>query len=452
MILRRLFYLAIGCSACSGGVTSGPGGADAGGAGPGSVTAGTGGEGTTAEGGSSTTGPSLCGNGSREGSEACDLDDFGTASCTDFGMTGNLGCLPSCELDKTACVGCGNGLLDPGELCDGALVVSDCLDGAAPAWIDHLVNDLGIEPHAVIDGIRGAPTCTSTCELDFSTCGYCFDGVISPAESCELSGLGPEDTADYGGLSCEDFGLGPGQLGCLACGILTDGCAGTPTVPCLGGNCSLRFTASTQGVLGNRAVFPWSDAFDNGPLTVEYWVRVQGLSSGPSGWGLASGDAPGSGFRLGSFLPAPDAFEWWGQRNGLAFSAVAPGVLAGPWHHLAGVFDPTTSTARVYLDGALTDEAPTGPGYGTTPTGPIYAGRTWDSAPPCEMGIDEIRISSVVRYSANFTPEKVFTVDADTLALWHLDDDDGVLVDSGPLGLDGATGGSLGGEWSGDHP
>ncbi len=45
-----------------------------------------------------------CGNGVREGSEVCDGDDFGAASCTGFGFTGGvLVCDPSCMIDTSMC-------------------------------------------------------------------------------------------------------------------------------------------------------------------------------------------------------------------------------------------------------------------------------------------------------------------------------------------------------------
>lgn len=54
---------------------------------------------------------------------------------------------------------CGNGVLDPGEACDGVLLApgSDC------------------------GGCNGTPACTESCELDSAAC---FDGVCSAGETC----------------------------------------------------------------------------------------------------------------------------------------------------------------------------------------------------------------------------------------------------------------------------
>jgi hypothetical protein len=37
----------------------------------------------------------------RSPAEACDQDDLGDATCADFGMSGQLGCTPTCQLDPT---------------------------------------------------------------------------------------------------------------------------------------------------------------------------------------------------------------------------------------------------------------------------------------------------------------------------------------------------------------
>jgi hypothetical protein len=241
-MLARALAVAWLCAACSGTTTVASGGGGEGGSGgePLPPAGGGGAGGAMASGGGAP--PAECGNGVREvPAEACDQDDLGDATCADFGMSGQLGCTPTCQLDPTACVGCGNGFLDPGEACDGELSAGDCVEGADPDWVTHLIEDLGVEPHAIVDGVKGAPSCSSTCELDFSTCSYCFDGEITAPETCELTGFGEGDTADFGGLTCEDYGLGPGPLGCSACTVDTGACSVPPPPPCLGGNCSLRF-------------------------------------------------------------------------------------------------------------------------------------------------------------------------------------------------------------------
>lgn len=86
----------------------------------------------------------VCGDGVREGSEACDGEDLGGASCADYGFTGGtLGCDANCEHDVSNCFQggtCGNSVLEPGEECD---------DG----------------------NITAGDGCSSTCELETGVCG-----------------------------------------------------------------------------------------------------------------------------------------------------------------------------------------------------------------------------------------------------------------------------------------
>lgn len=67
--------------------------------------------------------PNVCGDGIQNPSaEDCDVLDFGGQACTDLGfLGGTLSCQASCSFDLTACVGgCGNGVREGIEECDGA--------------------------------------------------------------------------------------------------------------------------------------------------------------------------------------------------------------------------------------------------------------------------------------------------------------------------------------------
>jgi hypothetical protein len=163
------------------------------------------------------------------------------------------------------------------------------------------------------------------------------------------------------------------------------------------------------------------------------------------------------GFYLHSLQSDPDFFVFGGLSfGGVSFGARTPGVSGATWRHLAGVLDPDTGTARFYVDGVLADETPIQAANDYDFVGTVVrAGWLWADGNPdtLKVDLDEIRISSIARYTGGFTPQTVFAPDADTLGLWHLDDNDTVLWDSGPLGLHGVMGyGDHGGEWSGEHP
>jgi hypothetical protein len=68
--------------------------------------------------------PWICGNGVREGGEACDGADLGSASCKSLGFyddTNALACNSLCRFDISKCTGfCGDGIVNGPELCDAA--------------------------------------------------------------------------------------------------------------------------------------------------------------------------------------------------------------------------------------------------------------------------------------------------------------------------------------------
>ncbi len=69
------------------------------------------------------SGPRLlvwCGNGVKDGIEACDGTDLGGKTCASFGFDGGtLACTTSCGFDISACAGiCGNGVVEANEQCD----------------------------------------------------------------------------------------------------------------------------------------------------------------------------------------------------------------------------------------------------------------------------------------------------------------------------------------------
>lgn len=121
-----------------------------------------------------------CGDGKKNGAEACDGADVSNKTCAEAvgpGSTGVVACKEDCSLDVSGCSvppNCGNGTLDTnkGEECDGSL-----LGGKTCATI---LNDT----HAV-----GSPTCTSACTIDSSGCSvppYCGDGKLNqPSEECD---------------------------------------------------------------------------------------------------------------------------------------------------------------------------------------------------------------------------------------------------------------------------
>ncbi len=191
--------------------------------------------------------PASCGNDQVEAPEACDGTELNGTTCLDLGRNGGtLACLPNCaDYDESACgprIVCGNGRVEPGEICDltdlnsetcasigfgpGPLKCQeDCLDFdrsfcEAPETCGNGKTD-GVE---LCDGIDlnentcqslgynpGSLSCKPNCgAFDTSACGpkiECGNNSLESGEVC--------DGTDLGGASCVGLGLGPGTLGCL---------------------------------------------------------------------------------------------------------------------------------------------------------------------------------------------------------------------------------------------
>ena len=93
------------------------------------------------------------------------------------------------------------------------------------------------------------------------------------------------------------------------------------------------------------------------------------------------------------------------------------------WHHVAGVFD--GAEVRLYVNGALAAKAP-GSGARTSRGVPLLIGAdtTGDgrATSPFDGALDEVRLSTVARYTDAFTPAVRHEADADTHLLLHCDE------------------------------
>ncbi|MEM9801572.1 MAG: LamG-like jellyroll fold domain-containing protein [Planctomycetota bacterium] len=158
--------------------------------------------------------------------------------------------------------------------------------------------------------------------------------------------------------------------------------------------------------------------FPDGPFTLEAWIKAdafkgrQGIVCKTEGseYGLFANDGElAFPVHLDGAYVEPKA----GPRR----------MVAGRWHHVAGVFD--GSELRIYLDGTLVGRE-AGSGARTRNGLPLVIGgdvRGNGSATSTLDGdVDEVRLSSVARYGAEgFTPTRRFDADGDTVLLLHMD-------------------------------
>lgn len=142
-----------------------------------------------------------CGDGVLDPGEACDGSDIGSESCTSQGFaSGALSCTDTCELDTTSCSPCGNGAVDPGEQCDGTNL------GAVASCADVGLGEA-----------RELLACTAACQLDYGACSSCGDGEVTAPEECD---------GETTNVSCREAGLeGGGNVGCgPGCTLDTSAC------------------------------------------------------------------------------------------------------------------------------------------------------------------------------------------------------------------------------------
>ncbi|MDY0000478.1 MAG: hypothetical protein RBU30_04200, partial [Polyangia bacterium] len=225
------------------------------------------------------TGGALCGNGSIDQGELCDGANLNGQSCTTIGQGftgGTLGCSSTCaSWSTTGCTGgalCGNGVIDTGELCDGANLngqscttigqgftggnlacgstcaswnTSGCTGGGSwtcdPSYYgggDGCDCGCGVvDPDCAGSSSSVCEYCNEygSCDEEGTDCSnidpannalcitvQCGNGVAQGAEVC--------DGADYKGETCESQGFITGSLACsVTCdALVTTGCSGTP--------------------------------------------------------------------------------------------------------------------------------------------------------------------------------------------------------------------------------
>jgi hypothetical protein len=245
----------------------------------------------------------------------------------------------------------------------------------------------------------------------------------------------------------------------------------TATPPPTSANFALAFTAAT--FTGNdlgRVKIPLdapARPVDVGAtdFTVEFWIRAQ-PGANPQGSGCGSGDPldwiggnivldrdrAGQGRKWGLSLTGGRVTFGYSTTPDTQGRSICggPRVDDGAWHHVAVTRRVATGALALFIDGAQAATA-TGPaGDISHPDGALGAtndpflvlgAEKHDVGPqfPGFTGqLDELRLSTTVRYAAAFTrPARRFTPDAQTAALYHFDEGTGlVLGDAG-----GAAGG-----------
>jgi len=167
----------------------------------------------------------FCGDGVREGAEACDGDQFGNNDCSDFtpgGTTpsgGALACSDACTIDDSGCSYCGDNVIEGDEECESGMLGGETC-----------------ESQGFDDGVLACTGCT----FNTSNCSTCGNGIQEGSEEC--------DGTDLNGANCSSpAAAGAGSRGDLSCAMDctfdTSLCCRGSNQPCTGngqccsGNC-----------------------------------------------------------------------------------------------------------------------------------------------------------------------------------------------------------------------
>lgn len=171
---------------------------------------------------------------------------------------------------------------------------------------------------------------------------------------------------------------------------------------------------------------PANAAFNPVLFTYEFWFRSSIFGS-PGGCLMGNRPDNSSGASIGDNSGSFDTPPYSG--GGGCF--IDPGPI-NTWHHFAASFDGTTM--RAFIDGVQT-VASVQAWINTPVPDPWLIGRIPQTNPypanvfsTLEGVIRELRISSVARYIAPFTPQFTLASDGDTEGLWHMDESTGTVV------------------------
>ena len=142
-----------------------------------------------------------CGNGVLNAGEQCDGTNLAGKTCKSFGYDfGPLSCTNYCKFNKSQCEHC------------------KCGDGWVGGWEDCDKNDLDGKTCKDLGYDGGTLACLSNCAFDTKSCVKCGDGVLNGTEECEGT--------DLGGKTCNSVGFHDGTLACDPfCKLNKSGCS-----------------------------------------------------------------------------------------------------------------------------------------------------------------------------------------------------------------------------------
>jgi len=187
---------------------------------------------------------------------------------------------------------------------------------------------------------------------------------------------------------------------------------------------------------------------DGGGLTLEGWFKPAAANATLFYKGVAD-SSPTSVNLDYALLTANDGVDvhWatgWSGTGDCDYRVVADALTIGVWQHVAATADTETGAKQLFIDGVLIDACQMDT-KNASADGPLTIGahlQISNGQPyPSYMYtglLDEVRISSIVRYDGDFEPPRWNEPDADTLLLYHFSEGTGMsLEDVSSNGMDG---------------
>lgn len=179
-------------------------------------------------------------------------------------------------------------------------------------------------------------------------------------------------------------------------------------------------------------------------ITVEGWIKFTSLGTAVPIFNRRTAGNVG-GVSLETDTADNTKFVFWVYSGGSwrSASTTTGAISANTWHHVAGTFD--GSTIRVFVDGTLLGST-SHSGTINDPSSPsVTLGSNIQGSQKLVGLLDEVRVSNSARYSQSFSPLRRYSTDANTVAIWHLDEGSGQSLtdssgngNSGTLGADGS--------------
>lgn len=240
---------------------------------------------------------------------------------------------------------------------------------------------------------------------------------------------------------------------------------------------SLRFYGTGQNQV-DRVKIPLSGSINvGGDFTIEFWIkaqadenRSQSCQQGGDGWIngniVLDRDVFGSGDQGDYGVSLSGGKLAFGVAQGNEGNTICSNATLsdGAWHHVALTRNSADGSLQIFIDGQL-DQSGSGPkgdvsyrnGRSSEYANDVFLvlgaekhDYSRDEYPSFSGWLDELRISSQIRYTASFTPSKEpFTPDDATVALYHMDSIEGDTLRDSAQKNNGTV--FVGGDQAGPH-